>query len=315
MKYRFLACLHHLDFEEKETQKIELDSGGVISTEKDILNNTFHNKLALETIGVHDIDEFYSRPFFYYDWKSEKLHPKFNGYRCGYALLRVLQKFVFDLWKVKDNNVYVFSGFLFEYRDEISDGCTFKSTVTSINSKSNLEVSPSQYKRNEINGAFVNIPKINIDELMSRDSDYFTPTSDHFFKSGNATRIERASYFILEARSRQTFPTKIVSYITALECLFTTSQSELSHRVSERVALLIGKSKTDKTETYKLLKKAYDVRSKIVHGSILKGENEDLKEVSTGLDSILRNIISFEYDILSKKDNEIDEYFLEGLFE
>jgi hypothetical protein len=315
MKYRFLACMHRLDFEEKETQKIELDFGGIISTEKDILNNTFCNNLALDTIGIHDIDEFYSRPFFCYDWSSKVLHPKFNGYRCGYALLRILQDFVFNLWKVKDNNVYVFSGFLFEYKNEISDGCTFKSTVTSINTKSNLEVSPSQYKRNEINKALINVPKINIDKLMSWDSDYFTPTSDHLFKSGNASRIERASYFILEARARQTFPTKIVSYITALECLFTTSQSELSHRVSERVALLIGKSKIDKIETYKLLKKAYDVRSKIVHGSILKGANEDLKEVCTTLDSILRDIICFEYDILSKKDSEIDDYFLELLFE
>ncbi|MBL1281330.1 MAG: hypothetical protein COA33_013710 [Fluviicola sp.] len=299
---------------EKSVDKIDLKSSGIISTETSVLDESFKNEMAYITIGAHDIDEFYNRPFYYLDWNSNEKTKDFNGYRCTYAILRSIQDFIFDLWQIKDNNIYVFSGFLFEYDKVISDGSTFKGTVTATMSKSKLEKSGTLFTEVELKPAIEEMSPIVINELLEQDSDYFTPTSDHFFKSSGIDRIGRASYFVLEARSRHTFPTKIVSYITAIECLFTTSQTELSHRASERVATLKGGTKESKLETYRLLKKAYDVRSKVVHGAILKGQNEELKEISTGLDQLLREFLSEKNEIFTKSNEQIDSYFLNQLF-
>lgn len=299
---------------EKSVNKIDLKSRGIICTETSVLDESFKNELAYNTIGAHDIDEFYNRPFLYLDWNSNEKTNDFNGYRCTYAILRAIQDFIFDLWQIKDNNVYVFSGFLFEYKKVISDGSTFKGTVTATMSKSNLDKLGTLFTEAELKPAIEAMSTIAINDLLEEDSDYFTPTSDHFFKSGGIGRIGRALYFVLEARNRHTYPTKIVSYITAIECLFTTSQTELSHRASERVAILKGGTKENKIKTYSLLKKAYDVRSKVVHGAILKGQNQELKEISTGLDQLLREFLSEKNEIFTKSDEQIDKYFLNELF-
>lgn len=299
---------------EKSVTKIDLNSNGVISTDKILLEETFRNELAYQTIGAHDIDEFYNRPYYLLDWEFSKVAAEFNGYRCTYALLRSVQNFIFDLWHVKDNNIYVFSGFLFQYEKVIADGETFKGSVTATMSKAGLEKPSTLFTETELKPTIIKRSFACIDELLDDDSDYFTPTSHQFFKTGGADRIERASYFTFEARGRHTFPTKIVSYITAIECLFTTSRAELSHKASERVAILAGGTKEVRLKTYMLLKKAYDVRSKIVHGSILTGRHEDLMEVSIGLDNILRRFLSERNEIFTKSNEQIDEYFLNELF-
>lgn len=299
---------------EESSPKIDLKSNGTLCTEKSILDETFKNKMAYDTIGAHDIDEFYNRPFYYLDWNSSENIKDFNGYRCTYALLRCIQNFTFDLWHIKDNSVYIFSGFLFEYDNLIADGSTYKGTLTATMSKANLEKSNTLFTERELQPVISEMPPIVIDDLLKKESDYFTPTSEHFFKSGGLDRIGRASYFALEARTRHTYPTKIVSYITAMECLFTTSTSELSHRISERAAILTDGTKEAKLETYKLLKKAYDVRSKIVHGSTLTGRNDDLKEITIGLDHILRELLTRKNEIFTKSNDQIDDYFLNKLF-
>lgn len=126
--------------------------------------------------------------------------------------------------------------------------------------------------------------------------------------------MQRAYYFVLNARGSSILPMKIVSYCSAFECLFTNAKSEINHKIAERVAHFIGDAVDEKKELYKLIKKAYDVRSTIVHGSSLKGKSEDLKDISKSLDSILRKLLKQDSDIFSKNDNELEAFFIDLLF-
>jgi hypothetical protein len=59
--------------------------------------------------------------------------------------------------------------------------------------------------------------------------------------------------------------------VTSLEALYLRGQerSELSHKLSQRVAMVLGSLGFKPIEVYKNLKKAYDIRSTFVHGAAL----------------------------------------------
>lgn len=316
MKYRFISALYNLKLEGNE-KSIDFGGKGRISQSSDILNQTFNNRLAIDTIGVHSIDEFNGRVFYYLDGEfnqtiDEKLVHQ-NGTRFTFAILRVVQNYIFDLWKIKDNNVYVFDGFLLVYEKGIPDGFTFKGTLTGVLSNSDQSPKPSSFTKDELTETHHFFESINFEELLLKEINYSIPTYEHFFKSGNSNRVERAWYFSIAARMSYNLPTKIINYCIALECLFTSSQSELSHKVSERVAILHPGKNNGKINAYMWVKKAYGVRSTIVHGSVLKGSNDDLKILSTELDKILRYFLTNDFHVFSLKDDEFEEYFLSKL--
>jgi len=76
--------------------------------------------------------------------------------------------------------------------------------------------------------------------------------------------------------------------ITAEAFFLKDAEGELSHRLAERVALHNGVDSISKKRLYRLSKRAYDARSKLVHGAALKPQ----------LHSSLRNLVSqFEHEL------------------
>lgn len=316
MKYRFITCLHNLILDDESDSGEPDNSNGKISANVDILNQTFSNQLSLDTFGVHSLDEFKGRSFYYLDGKLDdirednNLHNKANNFT--FAALRIIQNFIFDLWKVKDNNIYVYDGFLILYESEFNDGWTFKASTPGITCKSDLSETGTRFLCKEINQLIQNL-EVDFLELFNDPKDYRKVTHTNFFKSSKLNRKERAMYFIMAARRNHTLPMKIVSYCTGLECLFTTSQTELSHRISERVASLVEGDKDQKIETYNTVKTAYNVRSTVVHGAVLKGTHDDLVKLSIRLDDLLRSFMTKEYDVFTKSNEEINAFFLKQL--
>jgi hypothetical protein len=121
-------------------------------------------------------------------------------------------------------------------------------------------------------------------------------------------------YFVVGARRSSIFPMKIVNYCTALECLFTIGTQEINHKIAERVAVMLGTSSKDKKELYNVVKKAYSIRSKIVHGQYLKGSDDELASISKELDNILRQLIVGNHEVFSKDDKEAEDFFQDLIF-
>lgn len=66
----------------------------------------------------------------------------------------------------------------------------------------------------------------------------------------------------------------LVSLVTALEGLFTTSGENISYRFRLAIASFLESDKEKRQEVLALAKRAYDTRSKVVHGASLQRDQE-----------------------------------------
>jgi hypothetical protein len=125
--------------------------------------------------------------------------------------------------------------------------------------------------------------------------------------------------YIQLARMASDAALKLMQYCIAFETLFTTSNSELSHTVAERVAIYRTRNKSRRVETYGLIKKAYDVRSKISHGLTINNNfAESIGELLINVDEIARQVltkaITNSRDTLDFSDRQaVSAYFLDRL--
>ena len=130
-------------------------------------------------------------------------------------------------------------------------------------------------------------------------------------------RISKVLYFLQAARSNSDLAIKIVEYCTCLEALFSTSSAELSHQLSERIALFLGDSVEERRDIFSKIKEAYGIRSTIVHGDLLSPSKiKKLHTIAENCDNFLRGIISKFFsdekliDIFSSLPEQLDGYFL-----
>lgn len=296
----------------------ELAPGTRISNGPDVRSNILKTDLMMWTAGVHSVDEFDNTVYYYKIGEFPEIKTKDEMDQKGTAytfyFLREAQGFVTDLWFVKDNGIYVRDGFLITYVNKIEEGATFKASLTETFKAASGEYGEFVFTKKEVEAAKQNFEPFSLDDFNLDNMGFKYTNFDHFYKSSNAQRIHKAHYFTLGARNNSAIPMKIVSYCTALECLFSTAKTEINHRIAERVAAMLGTSQEDKKDLFKFIKKAYDYRSTIVHGSNIKGSEETLAPVSIRLDSILRQLLSGNHEIFTKSDSEIDEFFIELIF-
>jgi hypothetical protein len=92
------------------------------------------------------------------------------------------------------------------------------------------------------------------------------------------------SYEILDLKTR------FVTLTTALECLFNYGKGEITHIVSRHLALISSANKSEFAAHFKHIKKLYDVRSGIVHGS---SPSKDLVDRLRELESYVRRAINY----------------------
>lgn len=225
-----------------------------------------------------------------------------------HMLNNIAMNFALNLWRVRDNCVNVNVGYMFE-----NDNGSFKFHKRNIRS----------YFFNHEGHADVPI-KFSYKEMK----DAFDLAFASFAHSGegpatHGTRrtkgLERQSRFLLwvhDARKQDDLLTRISLYITALEALLSTSNSELSHQLSERVAYFLpGVSKPERLDHYKKMKRCYGLRSKGLHGDVLKPTEIDiLEELSGYLDEVCRAFTNETFnnnefaDLLISQERIVDSF-------
>ena len=130
-------------------------------------------------------------------------------------------------------------------------------------------------------------------------------------------RLNRCLFHIQAARATTDLALKVTCYCSALEALFASSQAELSHQLSERVAVYLASDAVNRKETFSKMKKAYAIRSKITHGDVVRASHvEAVAEASQFCDQILRTVVmrileSPEHaKVFESPSEELDSYFL-----
>lgn len=315
MKYRFICAVCYFELEKREIT-ISLPSGS-ISNKQQILSETFNNNLSVGTLGVHSIDEIIDAPSYYVVegiFEGVQAKNEFDAYgtQVTFAFLRQIQNFIGNFWKIRDNCAYVRAGFLYVYDKNIADGCTYKASVSLVNSFANGEQKDVCFTEKEILNMAKNMSLFDVQGVMEQRISYIDPTQKQHYKGSGLGKKDMGEMYVALARGEMVIPMKIMAYCMALETLLANSTTELSHRVAERVAVLIGKTKEERCEIYSVVKKCYDVRSKIAHGDFIKGNEDDIKRFSEKLDGYLRELLNLT-DPYEQDRGRIDEYYLELL--
>ena len=136
-------------------------------------------------------------------------------------------------------------------------------------------------------------------ELRSIVKLYSTKLAPNFNKAPimvhtktNSTRISRTLSYVSRAQMSVDPAEKIAFYCTALETLFSTSQSELAHQIAERVAVISSQDAGARNDRYWFVKECYTTRSKYLHGSPQKDSAvEDIFKKVSKLDDLVRSSI------------------------
>lgn len=225
--------------------------------------------------------------------------------------LKMLKVYFFCTWLVKDNSANFDLGFLsFENKKkefEISSNYFYYHNFNSQGdilitefSKNELLKAAAILKENTIVGIKVNI----------------TASGKKYGK------ISTSRHFVQFARACSDLGLKMTNYCSALETLFSNDNTELSHRLSERVSHFLGGNKSERVELYKTLKSSYNVRSKVVHGGLFKdGQLEDLTDLIVKMDDICRKVMTYCYstseneNIFNFKNEKLEEYFINKILE
>lgn len=151
------------------------------------------------------------------------------------------------------------------------------------------------------------IRKIHIERLGIKSDQ--SPIPDSQFLPDNL-RLGRALTWMNAARGNFDFSVRVANFCTALETLFSTSSSEIAHQLSERVSTFLEEKLEERLAVYKKVKKAYELRSRIVHGSTTtKKASKNPKDTSIEIESISKRVVLkiVENDAIFEAFNTSDE--------
>jgi hypothetical protein len=281
--------------------EFKLGNGYSLFNDKNFFSEFYRDKEIVDIIGTLHYNHLIVPPTIFTAGDSEKLKEGFEtpnitdilNYSWG-----PLQLFFLASWFVKDNSFIVETLYL----GNLENDNLFKSSRNSwyFSAKGeNSEILLTEEELEEI----IDWQKKLHDYLVSDEIVPFEPLSfEEEIRGGiknrqtnklnESNRITKALNFIQVARRESFLPMKITSYIGAMESLFDVD-FELSHQVSERAAKLIGGDIDKRLDNYSIVKNAYDIRSKYVHGSSFnkKLTEEKLRILSTELDKLIRNLL------------------------
>lgn len=310
MKITTITALCHLEISENLGRGDKLDDVTFISNDTSFLKSLIPND-AVQIIGMLEYNGLLNAKSFIYSIENLPNNVTPDNYLLD--RLYAIQSFLAAAWIHIDNNINFELGFSF---------CQYPERLSVSSNHLAVAYASSQGKK-EL--TYLSRDKLKeIRAFYRKKLKYIRYSHEQRMETqllkGNS-RIEMALYHIQNARAESDIGLKISGYCSALESLFSTSQAELAHQLSERLAFFISTSSQERLETYKKAKEAYGVRSKIVHGTTIKEKDlEKIKQLAYFCDSCLRKVI---FKLMSEEslhacfsgNNEIiDEYMLKMIF-
>ena len=314
MRYKFIAPVHYMGINSVLNKGIQLKNNIYISNNSNYVDEMFRQTDIYSWVGQIGYQELLNATYIYANGNIDELqiHESEDSRflpSCFY-FLREAQFFLDLLWEFEDHSSYVRDGFLYIYGGK-SDPILIKASVSQVSSNQNGEIKNKLFSKEQILSArkeFIDSPKIDINGLREGGKySVLNPFGDEL------SRVDRAGAFVYKARGESSLPFKLINYCIALECLFTSDNSEVNHKVAERTSLLVGTNKEDRIKIYDLVKKAYGIRSKLSHGQPIKENVDRLLTVTKQMDELLRIILRVlsVHEVFQMNNQDLDLFFKE----
>ena len=216
-----------------------------------------------------------------------------------------INSFMFFLWFIKDCAAHLYETILHAPKADASFILSNHEIFTNTHGRQDIEI----FTKDEVESAsrLMNDYRKNIQktgEIFSIEPGFtFTDVAKYRLNLSpynNMHRIQRAMTFLNFARKQSFIPLKISMYVPIYECLFTDNEQEIRHKIGERCAYYLGGSKDEKIYNYNIIKEAYDIRSRILHGDKLSTKSKfgntstkDVQiEICKKLDNLTRIVLS-----------------------
>jgi len=225
--------------------------------------------------------------------------------------LSMLRVYFFCTWLIKDNSANFDLGFLC-YENKRNEFEVSSNFFNYHNYNSDGKSSITEFTKHEL----LNAAKILFDNTIVGEKVDTTASERRYGKTSTA------GHFVQFARVCNDIGLKMTNYCSALETLFSTNNTELSHRLSERISLFIGTNKKERIELYKTLKSSYHIRSKVIHGGSFKnGQIVEMRILIRKMDEICRKVLTSSLsapeneNIFDLNNEELDEFFMKKIME
>lgn len=228
------------------------------------------------------------------------------------ARLYEMQAFLMTTWVIQDNAINCEMGFLLWTESNTTTASS--NFLAHLYSTARKEKPVTNISREQLR----EMRTLHRKAIRPPDHPFLLPTSQ---LTSEHPRVSRSIYLINAARGAPDIAMKVAHYCTAFETLFATSQTELAHQLSERVACYLYQSAEDRLSAYRRLKAAYALRSKVVHGSTLREEKiGNALDIAEYCDEVARQVFRHiladpEAQLLFEKKSEpFDEEMLRLIF-
>jgi hypothetical protein len=308
-KYKFISTLRFLNVTEPLKTPFTLMPGIDVINDEVKINEILDDELK-EIAGTIEYERFQqSKHLIYCEFDETDLEGELNSNQALQVWMLWIHLLLQDSWIVKDNNItcdiaYMkmtkgsheeWSNNYFMSHVSLSSGHNFKESTFNI-----TDMKEWERKSNLIQGY-----------LHTKNSGAMDSFTDK-----NFSRIGRSLKFVYAARKELHPAIKISHYCSAFESLFSTDNSELTHKLSERIAIFFKVQGWEPIKIFDEIKALYSIRSKVSHGdSISKNKEKHISELSQKADKYLRaalNVIFLEEDMIQLFDGskeKFDEYF------
>jgi hypothetical protein len=294
-------------------------------------SSSFMDSLSLESrlgIGGLDVQTFkLGSPFAYWRGEWPGLESTENCLSLLTLFMSTLSHFLSSMWLYRDNAVCFDSAFLVCDQGATEERIT-KNSFSAVRSTCEGSLESVAFTRTELSQLSLLfrgllLPLVDEDEERINTDGNQNPGSANAIKTisiKGPSLISRLNYFIDCARTTCDLGVKVVHYTTCLESVLSSGSGEISHKVAERLAFLFGKDTEDRIEVYNQMMRAYDVRSKIVHGDTVNPKSlSDLPAIVRFVDKMARGVLLMLLQkphmrkMCEKKNDAYKELFLKIL--
>ncbi|WP_109850969.1 HEPN domain-containing protein [Aquimarina sp. AU58] len=321
--FYFLTPVYNIEIDTNLESGIHIGNNIVFTN-----NNSIIKEFATETlkkrIGEIEYDSLMNANGVFYKVLTSDFEGKFdkqikNHKKELLEFLYLSQSFISLFWLIKDNSVNIEIGYteFFKFVSENSIESTFGSTnhLGVINTFANGDKKNQKFKFDDLN-------KILEYSKFLKPTEYTKFAIDPSPVYNNNPRIGIALASINIARGQHDLALKIGHYCTFFESIFSTSNTEITHKLAERIAFFTELLPELRYKRFQEIKDIYSVRSQVVHGSNVSSKKlKSINDLVNNTDNIARIAINkilnnrFLLNLFSSRDNKkLDDYFNKLIF-
>lgn len=312
----FFTTLLHIELTDFDEDYLEIMPGINLTNDFNKIKKLFNEDIRLLIGGIEYQHISKSKSILYFEYSNDDIKQHFsdiNNLQFLNLILLWTDDFLKSTWLIKDNCISCDTAYLID-DVKLENGECSSQRLNYLHTATTGGIYKTTFSKAEILDTIKIHEKLQ-DHLISKDS-----SSLKFSMIKDFSRIGRFMFFIKNGRESRNLGHKLLNYCSALEALFSSDNTEIAHKIGERAAFFMCEERK-KIEIFSLVKKAYEIRSKLTHGASIDNKLiEKMPEISFEIDSLLRAIIlkimnnDSLIEIFESNNQILNDYFNELIF-